>query len=170
MTVSFLPKNSFPLPAPLTTTLVTLGLDHKTATSVSKVYLSSALNLGETFEREYNDACRALLIASDNRGYSSKELRAKLLTVLITQYSQALSKLMEEVTQKTKASLLKERTKCSAQHKVSALPYLSRFLFKLPHKAKSMGTPPLGPGRSKMGSGTRSEKKGVNLVSIILRY
>lgn len=119
MSVSFLPKNAFPLPAPLTSTLITLGLDDKAAATVSKVYLSSALTLKETCEREYNDACKALLIASDSRGYSSKELRARLLTASVTRYSQALSDWVQEITQKAKASVLKKRGKSTIQHKVS---------------------------------------------------
>lgn len=121
MTLSFLPNNAFPLPAPLTPTLVGLGLDAKTAATVSKVYLSSAFSLKGTYETEYINACKALLVASDNRGYSSKELRARLLTVSITRYSQALSKWMEEITQKAKASVIKQGRKSTAQHKVS--PY-----------------------------------------------
>lgn len=126
MTPSFLPKNAFPLPAPLTATLVALGLDDKTAASISKVYLSSALTLKGTYEREYSDACKALLIASDSRGYSSKELRAKLLAVSVTRYSQALSKWMEEAIRKAEASILKKRRKYDAKYKVSACHSLRR--------------------------------------------
>ena len=119
MTLSFLPNNAFPLPALLTPKLVALGLDNKTAVTVSKVYLSSALTLKETYEAEYINACEALLAASDNHGYSSKDLRTKLLTVSAARYSQALSKWMEEIIRKAEASVLKKNRKLTPQREVS---------------------------------------------------
>jgi len=118
MTLSFLPNNAFPLPASIVPKLVALGLDDKTAAKVSKVYLSSALTLKGMLETEYTNACNALLAASDNRGYSSKELRVKLLTVSITRYMQALSKCLDESIEKAEASLLRRNTKRASQFKV----------------------------------------------------
>lgn len=117
MALSFLPRNAFPPPAPLTSTLVALGLDSEAAETISKVYLSAAFTLKEKWEAEYIGACYALLVASDDRGYSSKELRAKLLAVSITRYGQALSEWMKEVTQKAEASVLRRR-RSTIQHKV----------------------------------------------------
>jgi len=111
MTISFLPNNAFPLPASLVPRLVALGLDNKTAARVSKVYTSSALSLKETCETEYIRACNAFMVTSDDRGYSSKELRSKLLTVLTTRYMQALSKCLNETVEKAKASLLRRNKK-----------------------------------------------------------
>ena len=113
--------------------LVALGLDNKTATTVSRVYLSSALTLKETYETEYLSACKALVAASDNRGHSSKELRAELLIVSITRYSQALSKWMEEVIQKAKASVLKQR-KHPVHRMVSPCHRPCRHSYELPHR------------------------------------
>jgi len=118
MTLAFLPKNAFPLPSPLTPILVALGLDGEAAGTVSKVYLSAALALKEKWEAEYVNACHALVAASDDRGYSSKELRAKLLTVSVTRYSTALSTWMKEVIQKAEASVLKKKRKSTSKHKV----------------------------------------------------
>lgn len=118
MTRSFLPNNAFPLPVLISPKLVALGLDNETAATVSKIYLSSALTLKQTYESEYISACEALLATSDNRGYSSKELRAKLLTVSAARYSQALSKWMEDVVQKAGASVLKRSKKPTPQRKV----------------------------------------------------
>jgi len=131
MPLPFLPNNAFPLPALPTPKLIALGLDNKTAATVSKVYLSSALTLKETYETEYVNACEALFAASDNRGYSSKELRAKLLTVSVTRYCQALSKWMEEVIQRAKASVLKKSGKRTLQPKVSSCHCSRRHSFKL---------------------------------------
>ena len=86
MTLSFLPNNAFPLPAPLAPRLVALGLDNKTAATVSKVYHSAALSLKETCETEYVRACHALMATSDDRGYCSKELRSKLLAATVRRY------------------------------------------------------------------------------------
>ena len=121
MTLSFLPNNAFPLPAPLTSTLVALGLDSKTAGSVSKVYISAALSLKEAFETEYIRACNVFVSTSDNRGHSSKELRSKLLTVAITRYMQALSKCLHESIEKAKVSLLRRDAKRAPHPKVSSL-------------------------------------------------
>jgi len=118
MTLAFLPNNAFPLPSPLTPTLVALGLDNEAAGSVSKVYLSAALALKDKWETEYLSACHALVAAGDDRGYSSEELRAKLLAVSVTRYSKALSTWMEGVIQKAEASVLKKRRKSNSQHKV----------------------------------------------------
>lgn len=125
MTLSFLPSNAFPLPTPLTSTLVALGLDNKTATAVSRVYTSAALSLKGTFETEYIRACDGFVSTSDDRGYSSKELRSRLLTVLITRYAQALSQLVEGTTEKAQASLLKRR-------RVVAKPELTIPLSRVP--------------------------------------
>ena len=121
MTPSFIPKNTFPLPAPITPKLVALGLDDKIAATVSKVYLSVAHSLKETCETEYTRACDAFIATSDDRGYSSKELRSKLLTVMIARYAQALSKWIEEATQKAESSLRKKK-KASPKIKVSSWP------------------------------------------------
>lgn len=123
MTLSFLPNNAFPLPAPITPKLVALGLDDKTAATVSKVYLSAALSLKETCETEYIRACNAFIATSDNRGYSSKELRSKLLTVTVTRYMQALSKWVEEATQKAQASLPGKKKKLACRPKVRSHLY-----------------------------------------------
>ena len=109
MTLSFLPKNAFPLPAPVTPTLVALGVDDKTAATVSKVYVSAARSLKETFETEYVRACNVFVSTSDDRGHSSEELRSKLLTVAITRYTQALSKWLEGTIEKAEASLLRRK-------------------------------------------------------------
>ena len=109
MNVSFLPNNVFPLPAPIVPKLVALGLDDKTAATVSKVYLSAARSLKETCETEYIRACSAFIATSDIRGHSSKQLRSKLLTVTIARYTQALSKWAEEAVQKAEASLRRKK-------------------------------------------------------------
>jgi hypothetical protein len=134
MTLSFLPKNAFSLPTPITPKLIALGLDDKTAATVSKVYLSAAHSLKTTCEIEYTSACSALIAASDDRGYSSKELRSKLLTVMITRYTRALSEWMEEATQKAEKSLRRKK-KAFPNVKVSLRP---KFAFKL------VQTPPTG--------------------------
>ena len=114
----FLAKNAFPLPTPLTPTLIALGLDTKTAATVSNVYISSALNLKETLEAEYVRACNAFVSTSDIRGHSSKELRSKLLTAVTTRYTQALSQWMQETIERTKTSL--RRKKSAPKPKASA--------------------------------------------------
>lgn len=119
MTLAFLPNNAFPLPSPLTSTLVALGLDSEAARTVSRVYLSAALALKEKWETEYINACHALVAAGDDCGYSSKELRIKLLTVSVTRYSKALSTWKGEVIHKAETSVLKKRGKYTSQHKVS---------------------------------------------------
>lgn len=119
MTLSFLPNNAFPLPAPVTPTLVALGLDSKTAATVSNVYISTALSLKGTFETEYVRACNVFVSTSDDRGHSSKELRSKLLTVAMTRYTQALSKWLEGTIEKAEASVLR-RKKTIPKLKVSA--------------------------------------------------
>ena len=117
MTLSFLPKNSFPFPAPITSKLVAFGFDDKTAAMVSEAYLSAAKTLKETCETEYIRASEALIVTSDDRGYSSKELRSKLLAVMIARYMQALSRWVEAV-QKAEASLPRKKKKPSPQIKV----------------------------------------------------
>ena len=121
MTLSFLPNNAFPLPSPLTPKLVMLGLDNETATTVSKVYLSAALGLKETCETEYIRACNALMATSDDRGYSSRELRSKLLAATVTRYMQALSKWMEDAIGKAEASLRRNK-KLTLRPKVRSWP------------------------------------------------
>ena len=123
MTLSFLPKNAFPLPAPLTPTLVGLGLDDKTAATVSKVYISAALSLKETFETEYTHACTVFMSTSDDRGHSSKDLRSKLLTVAVTRYMQALSKWVDDAIKKAEASLHRRNKKLPSKPKVRSWPY-----------------------------------------------
>lgn len=132
MSFSFLPKNAFPLPTPLTPKLVALGLDSKTAATVSKVYLSSALSLKETYETEYSRACDAFITTSDNLGYSSKELRSKLLTVAIARYMQALSKWMEDAIEKAETSLRKNK-RLAPQPKVCLWLCFDTFL-NLPNR------------------------------------
>lgn len=124
MTLPFIPDNAFPLPAPLTPKLVALGLDSKNAATISQAYLSVALTLRDKWETEYIKACNALVVASDNRGYSSKELRAKLLTVTVARCGQAISKWMEEVIQKAEASVLKRSRQCIPLHRVSLCNWL----------------------------------------------
>lgn len=114
----FLPKNAFPLPDPLTPTLVALGLDAETAATVSNVYISTALSLKDRCEAEYVRACSVFVSTSDNRGHSSKDLRSKLLTVVTTRYTQALSQWMQGTIERTKSSL--RRKKCVEKPKVSA--------------------------------------------------
>ena len=133
MAISSLPNNAFPLPAPLTPTLLALGLDHRTAAALSKVYLSSALTLKATCEAEYIRACAALLAASDDRGYSSKELRSKLLTVAITRYMQALSKWADEATGRAEATLLQQGRKIALKHKVGNVVGIPSFTLT-PHR------------------------------------
>ena len=137
MTLSFLPANAFPLPSSLAPTLVTLGLDDKAARTVSKVYLSAALALKERCETEYVNACHALVAAGDDRGYSSKELRAKLLTASITRYSKALSTWVEEVIQKAKKSVLKKGGKHINQYEVSSCYPPHEHLSKFPRRRKA---------------------------------
>ena len=119
MTLSFLSKNAFPLPTPITPRLIALGLDNKTAAAVSKVYNSAAFSLKEACEREYTHACNVFVSTSDDRGHSSKELRCKLLTVVITRYMQALSKCLDESIEKAEAFLHRRDKKRTAQPKVS---------------------------------------------------
>lgn len=126
MNLSFLPKNAFPLPAPLAPTLVALGLDNKTVATLSKVYFSSALTLKATCEAEYIRACTALLAASDERGYSSKELRSRLLTVAITRYSQTLSKWEKEARERAEVSLLQRGITAPKVCHVISIPALIR--------------------------------------------
>ena len=120
MTLSFLPNNAFPLPAPLTSTLVALGLDDETAATVSKIYHSAALTLKKACETEYTHACSAIIVTSDDRGHNSRELRSKLLTVAIARYRQAVSKWREETIGKAEASLLRRKRKLVPQAKVKA--------------------------------------------------
>ena len=136
MSLSFLPKNSFLLPAPITPNLVALGLDENTASTVSKVYLSAAHTLKGACETEYIRACKALIITTDERGYSNKQLRSKLLTATIARYTQALSKWAEEAAHKAEASI-RER-KPLLQSKVG-LPFqfASRTSTNLPKQAKN---------------------------------
>lgn len=122
MTLSFFPKDAFPLPAPLTTTLLDLGMDNKTALKASKIYHSAALTLKEACEREYTHACSAIIATSDDRGHSSKDLRSKLLTVAIARYTQAVWKWKEETINKAKASLLRRNKPTAAQPKVKYTP------------------------------------------------
>ena len=117
MAISFLPNNAFPLPAPLTPTLLALGLDNETTSTVSKIYRSAALNLGEACEREYNRACSAIIATTGDRG-SNRELMSKLLTVAIIRYNQAVSKCREEAIGKAEMSLLRKNKKISPQSKV----------------------------------------------------
>ena len=138
MTLSFLPKNAFPLPASLSPKLVALGLDNKTAAKVSEVYISSAVSLKETCETEYIRACNAFMVTSDDRGYSSNELRSKLLTVLITRYMQALSKCFDESVKKAKTSLLRRNKKPTPHAKVrSTLPFLLQCREPIPQVKKT---------------------------------
>jgi len=130
MTLSSLQKNAFPLPTPLTPKLVALGLDSKTAAKVSRVYLSSALTLKETYETEYARACNAFIATSDNLGYSSKELRSKLLAVAVMRYMQALSKWMEDAIEKAEASLRRNKkpatqSKVRSWLRISLAPYVN---------------------------------------------
>ena len=114
----FIPKNAFPLPAPLTPTLVALGLDTKTAATVSSVYISIALSLKETFEAEYVRVCNVFMSTGDYCGRNGKEFRSKLLAVTIARYTEALSQWMQESIERTKASL--RRKKCVQRPKASA--------------------------------------------------
>lgn len=118
MSLSFLPNNAFPLPESPAFKLVALGLDEKTAANLSKVYISSALSLKRTYETEYDRACNAFISTSDNRGYNSKELRSRLLTVINARYTQALSKWMEEAIREASTSLLRRKKKVVPQPKV----------------------------------------------------
>ena len=118
MSLSFLPNNAFPLPTPLTPTLVGLGLDDRTAATVSKVYISAAISLKQTFETEYTHACNVFMSTSDDLGHSSKDLRSKLLTVAVTRYMQALSKWVEDAIKKAEASLHRRNKKLVPQPKV----------------------------------------------------
>ena len=118
MTLSFLPNTAFPLPASPAPRLIALGLDDKTVATVSKVYLSAALSLKEKCETEYIRACNALMSTSDNRGYSSKELRSKLLTATVARYIQALSKWKEDAVEKAENSLRRRTTKPAPQPQV----------------------------------------------------
>ncbi|KAF9648505.1 hypothetical protein BDM02DRAFT_3129015 [Thelephora ganbajun] len=119
MAPSFLPKNAFLLPTPIAPKLVALGLDSKTAASLSKVYISAAFNLKEVCEAEYICACNAIVFTSEDRGHSSKELRSKLLTVAVARYMQVLSKWGEEATSRAKASLLQRDRKVVPEPEVS---------------------------------------------------
>ena len=117
MTLSFLPKNAFPLPAPITPKLVALGLDDRAAAMISRAYLSAANTLKGMCEAEYIRACNSFVTTSDDRGYSSKELRSKLLAFTIARYTEALSKWVE-AAQKAEASFLERKKKPSPQIKV----------------------------------------------------
>lgn len=121
MALYSLPNNAFPLPAPLAPRLVALGLDNKTAATVANVYLSAALSLKETCETEYIRASGALVTTSDDRGYSSKELRSKLLAATVARYIQALSKWMEDAVEKAESSLLRRNEKPAPKPKVRSL-------------------------------------------------
>lgn len=99
-------------------------MDNKTASTASKIYYSAALTLKEACEREYNHACSVIIATSDDLGYSSKQLRAKLLTAVVARYTQAVSKWREETIGKAEASLLKRNKKTTPQSKVNTLPRL----------------------------------------------
>lgn len=128
MTCSFLPKNAFPLPAPLAPTLVAFGLGKKTAEALSRVYFSSALALKAKCEAEYIRACTALFAASDERGYSSKELRSRLLAVAVARYLQALTKWEKEAKERAEAKLLQRTRKIVPGPKVSPVISIPTFL------------------------------------------
>lgn len=134
MALSFIPNNAFALPAPLTPTLVSLGMDNQTASTASNIYHAAALALKEACGREYTHACSAIIATSDNRGHSSKELRSKLLTVAIARYTQAVSKWREETIDKAKASLLRRNKKnvpqSKAKHTTAPLPNCPRSWVK----------------------------------------
>ena len=125
MALTSFPNSAFPLPASLSPALLALGMDNKTVSTASKIYHSAALALKEAWEKEYNLACNAIIAASDDRGYSSKELRSKLLAVSIARYTQAVSKWREDTIDKAKASLFKRNDKITPQSKVKSL----RFYF-----------------------------------------
>ncbi|KAF9786150.1 hypothetical protein BJ322DRAFT_1020252 [Thelephora terrestris] len=153
MTTSFLPNNAFPLPAPLTPTLLALGVDNRTASTASNLYHSAALTLMAAWEKEYNHACSAIIAASDDRGYSSKELRSKLLTAVITLCTQAVAKLREETIGKAEASLLRRNKKTVFQSKVKCNtippPKQSREdTFKLSESAHGLTNVPFGVSSS----------------------
>jgi len=95
MTLTIL-QNAFLPPNPLTPRLTALGLNNKTAEVISRLYSSAALVLKEKYEAEYIGACNSIVATSESHGYSSKELRFKLLKVLTTRYTQEISKQMEE--------------------------------------------------------------------------
>lgn len=121
MAPPFCLKNAFSLPTPLTSELVALGLDSKAAVALSNVYISAALNLKKVCETEYTHACDAIVATSECCGHDSKEIRSKLLTVLVARYMQALSKWAQEATEKTKARLLHRGRKAIPKPKVSYL-------------------------------------------------
>ena len=129
MTISFIPNNAFPLPTPLAPKLVALGLGDKTAASLSKVYISAALSLKEVCETEYTHACNAIMVTSEARGHSSKELRSKLLTVAVARYMQALSKWTEEATGRAEASLLQYGKKLVRKHQVSHAAGIPTYIY-----------------------------------------
>ena len=143
MTPSFIPKNAFPLPAPITPKLTALGLDDKTAGMISKAYLSAANTLKETCEREYIRACNAFVATSDDRGYSSKELRSKLLNMTIVRYTQTLSKWVE-AAQKAEVSLTRKQ-KPSPQAKVSLRFKFGSRAVQTSHTGEKHNPPRVGP-------------------------
>lgn len=143
MTLSFLPDNAFPIPTPLTPTLVALGLDSKTSATVSQVYISTALSLKKTFEAEYIRACNVFVSTCDDRGHSSEELRSKLLTVAVTRYTQVLSKWkMEGTIEKAAASL--RRKQRVLKPKVSEPRWWFQHCVNTPYRWKP---PPIFPQR-----------------------
>lgn len=133
MTVSLIPENSFPPPASLTPRLVALGIDNELANNASKFYLSAALTLKEKYEAEYLRACSAFIATSDNRGYSSGELRSKLLTVAITRYKEALSRWGEAAVEKANVSLRKRDGRDAVGIEVGSRPNLAEICLNSSH-------------------------------------
>ena len=119
MTPPFHPENAFSLPTPLVPKLVALGLDTKTAATLSNVYTTAALNLKEVCETEYTRACDAIMATGEYRGHSSKEISSKLLTVAVARYTQALSNWAEEAAERVKACLLHRSEKVIPEPKVA---------------------------------------------------
>ena len=140
MTLSFIPKNAFPLPAPITPKLVALGLDDKAAVMISKAYLSAANTLKGTCETEYIRACNAFVATSDDRGHSSKELRSKLLIITIARYTETLSKWVE-AAQKAEASFLGRKKKPSPQIKVGLQFYFASRTSVISHAGEKCHRP-----------------------------
>lgn len=112
MTIAIL-ENAFPRPSPLTPRLTALGLNSITAEEISRLHSSAALTLKEKYEAEYIHACNSIIVTSEKRGYSSENLRSKLLEVLATRYAQEISKQVEEFARKVEVRLSKGRRRCT---------------------------------------------------------
>ena len=90
-----------PTPSPLAPQLLRLGLDARTAETVSAAYFRGANSLKCKFEFEYVSTCRALDATAISHEFG-KELQPRLQAVLVSKYRNAVSALVARATEKAK--------------------------------------------------------------------